>query len=174
MKIVLIAAKSDNQVIGAGNELAWHLPADLAFFYRQIENGFLLSGRKSYESEQGQQIFRDRSFVIVTRQKGYTITAENGYAANGVDEAISLAKSKGANRLLVLGGAEIYRQTIDLADELIITEVHTVIQGDAFFPKIDNLQWEEVHRADHQANQENPYDYSFVFFTRKQHQLYQI
>ena len=62
---------SDNQVIGIDGGLPWRLPADLAFFFRQIEGCYLLSGRKSYESDQGKEIFQDKPFVVVTRQKGY-------------------------------------------------------------------------------------------------------
>ena len=165
MKKVIIAAKSDNNVIGKEGGLPWHMPADLDFFARQISGGYLLSGRKSYESAQGEEIFRKQSFVIVTRQSDYPV--EEGEVAHSVEEGIAVAEKAGAGRLCILGGGEIYQQALSVADELIITEVHTEVEdGDAFFPEIDPRIWKETKRESHRKDRANPYDYSFVFYTR--------
>lgn len=166
MKKVIIAAVSDNDVIGRNKGLAWELPADQRFFLKQIQDCFLLTGRASFESSQGEEIFAGRDdVVIVTRREGYR--AENKLVAHSVDEAVQRAEAAGAGRLCILGGGEIYRQTIDRADELIITEVHAEFEGDTFFPPIDPQRWKEVRRADHRKDEENPYDYSFVFYKRR-------
>ncbi|MCB0581455.1 MAG: dihydrofolate reductase [Phaeodactylibacter sp.] len=165
MEKLIIAAKSDNGVIGKNGELPWHMPADLDFFSRQIEGGYLLSGRRSYESEQGETIFKDKPFVVITRQEGYQ--PKGGRAAHSLEEGIATAEADGARRLCILGGGEIYRQALPVADRLIITEVHTVVEGgDAFFPDINPEHWKEYKRESHKKDSRNPYDYSFVFYTR--------
>jgi len=164
MKKIIIAAVADNGVIGSEGELSWHLPADLEFFYRQIEGAFLLTGRKSLESGQGSDIFDGRPYVVVTRREGYK--AQGGFVANSIPEAIAIAEKQPQEKLCILGGAAIYKQCMELADELIITEVHTRPAGDAHFPEIDQQVWKEVKREDHQADTENPHDFSFVFYRR--------
>ncbi|MCB0547885.1 MAG: dihydrofolate reductase [Phaeodactylibacter sp.] len=165
MEKVIIAAKSDNNVIGKDGGLPWHMPADLDFFARQIQGCYLLSGRKSFESAQGEEIFRNKSFVIVTRQKDYRV--KEGKVAHSVEEGIAVAEADGAGRLCILGGGEIYRQALSVADKLIITEVHTEVEdGDAFFPDVDPRIWKEYKRENHSKDKANPYDFSFVFYIR--------
>ena len=166
MKRVIIAAKSDNDVIGKNNDLVWDLPADQAFFLKQIRNCFLLTGRASFESPQGQDLFQsNRDVIVVTRQRDYE--TEGARIAHSIEEAFARVKATGCARLCILGGADIYRQTIDRVDELIITEVHAQFEGDAFFPPIDPVIWRETYRENHPKDQHNPYDYSFVFYERK-------
>ena len=163
MEKVIIAAKSDNNVIGVDGGLPWHLPADLTFFNQQIEGCYLLSGRKSFESDQGKEIFQGKPFVIVTRQQDYCL--EKGKVAHSLEEGISMAEADGAKRLCILGGGEIYRQAMPVADRLIITEVHTQVEnGDAFFPEISPRRWKEYRSESHKKDERNPYDFSFVFY----------
>lgn len=163
MQIVIIAAKSDNQVIGKENKLIWNLPADLAFFEQQIQGCLLLTGRKSFESPQGRSLFKDNPDVIVlTTQKDYN--AGQALVASSVKEGMALAKKHPKDRLCILGGSSVYAESMDYADQLIITEVHETFEGDAFFPEIDPSKWKEVWREDHQKDEENPYDYSFVVY----------
>ena len=168
MNVQIIAAIADNHAIGSNGELAWNLPADQAFFYRQIENAFLITGRKSFESIQGAEIFHNRPFVVITSNKNYTI--EKGWVAHTISEALALAKREAnGRRICILGGAGIYHQMMDYADELIITEVHTFLEeGDAFFPLISSLHWKETRREDYEADAHNPFPYSFVFYSRIQ------
>lgn len=166
MRKILIAAKSDNDVLGYRNLLPWNLPGDLKFFEAQIKSGFLLSGRTSYESPQGKEVYANRSdLVVVTRQQHFTLPA--GFVAHDIETAFAIAKNQGAERLLILGGADIYAQTIHLADELIITEVHGNFQGDSFFPKIDPQEWKEISRTNFPADAENAYAYSFVQYEKR-------
>lgn len=166
MKQTIIAAMSANGVIGSGGELPWHLPADLDFFLQQIQGCYLLSGRQSYESEQGQEIFRGRDFVVITRQAGYR--AEGGRVCHSIEEGIEAARQSGAKRLCILGGADIYRQTISRVDELIITEINAIVEGDSFFPPIDPDAWREYRREEHLKDAENPFDYAFVWYERRE------
>lgn len=166
MKKIIIAAVSDNQAIGRNGELPWHMPADLDFFHQQIADALLLTGRTSFESNQGGDIFKDRPFIIITRKVGYK--AAGGQVAHSIEEAYEMAYETGYNRLCILGGAAIYEQTMDHADEIIISEIHTEIDGaDTFFPDIDKSIWKEYHREDYPDDKENPYNYSFVFYKRR-------
>ncbi len=163
---IIIAAKSDNHVIGKDGDVPWHMPADLVFFEQTIADGWLLSGRRSYESAQGDFIFKDGcNAIIITRRQDYDA---GGFAvANSLKEGIQKAEKEQVEKLYILGGGEIYRQAMDIADRLIITEIHTTLEGDTFFPEIDTRIWEEVQRDDHPRDAENPYDYSFVIWERK-------
>ena len=166
MEIVVIAAKSTNQVIGKDNDLVWDLPADQAFFEAQIEESILLTGRRSFESPQGASLFQDSPNVIVlTSQEDYE--AGKAKVASSLDQAISIAKQFSLDRLSILGGSSIYKQGMDYADKLIITEVHETFGGDSFFPEIDTSLWKEVWREDHQKDAVNLYDYSFVRYERQ-------
>lgn len=166
MEKIIVAAKSDNNVIGRNGDVPWHLPADLAFFEETISDGWLLSGRRSYESVQGDFIFKKgRKTIIITRQKTYK--ASDTIIANSVMEGIQKAETADAPKLYILGGGEIYAQALNLADKLIITEIHTIIKdGDTYFPEIDPAQWRETSRQNHSKDAENPYDYSFVIWER--------
>ena len=165
MQIIIVVAKSDNQVIGKDNDLVWHLPADLRFFMSTIEGAYLATGRKSYESAQGEAVFGPhRQFVIITRNKKYQ--TERGKVAHSLAAAIQTAEVDGAKRLCILGGATIYRQALEVADTMILTEVHANFEGDTFFPPIDSNQWKETSRIRHSKDAENPYDYSFVVYKR--------
>ncbi|AEE53511.1 dihydrofolate reductase [Haliscomenobacter hydrossis] len=163
MKKTIIAAKSDNNAIGIKQTLPWHMPADIKFFLAQIQNGYLLTGRNSYLTPEGLGLFAKRKDVIVvTRQKDYQ--AANANVVHSVEEAFALAETLGVQQLNILGGAEIYAQTIHLADEMIITEIHAICEGDTFFPEIDLSFWKETKREDHPADEENPHPYSFVWY----------
>lgn len=166
MKIVIIAAKSENNVIGRNNDLVWDLPADQAFLEEQIKTGLLLTGRKSFESSQGAELFEDTSRVILlTRQKGYQ--AGRAMIASSLEKALDLAEEHPAERLCVLGGSSVYEAFMPHADQLTITEVHETFEGDSFFPEIDPAHWKEVWREDHQKDEEHPYDYSFVKYLKR-------
>lgn len=167
MRITLIAAIAANGAIGAQGDLPWHLPADLDFFYRQIAGCLLLSGRRSYDSPQGRAMFTpERRVIVVSRQPDFQ-APPHVMVAVSVEDAVQQARHSGAPRLCVLGGAEIYLQTIGIADELVITQVHAAFpDADSFFPDIDPAVWKEVWREDHMADEENGYGYSFVRYER--------
>jgi dihydrofolate reductase len=166
MKKIIIAAVADNRAIGQQGELSWNMPADIAFLEKQIEGAFLLTGRSSYESEQGKELFSKRDFVVLTSRKDYKVEA--GFVAHSMEEAFEIAGQQAHDRFCILGGAKVYEQTINVVDELIITEIHTIIDdADAFFPIIDLNIWTEVHRKDYSSDEEHAFPYSFVFYERK-------
>ena len=167
MQTSIITAKSDNNVIGKAGGLPWSMPADEKFLLEKIQEGYLLTGRKSYESNQGSTLFDDRQFVLITRREDYD-PGPGGSIAHSIEEGIAHARAQQAKQLWILGGAEIYRQAMPYADDLYITEIHTQVEdGDAFFPAIDPADWEEKWRKPHPADEKNDYPYTFVYYRRR-------
>ena len=166
MHTYIIAAYAANRVIGNKGDLIWHLPADQAFFFDRIKKSLLLTGRTSFESGHGSQTFQDLSRVIIlSRQENYSVG--EAHVVSNLDDALALAKTLAYQELAILGGAKVYEKTIDWVDELVITEIHETFHGDTFFPPIDLEVWEEVHREDFSKDVVNPYDYSFVRYTKR-------
>jgi dihydrofolate reductase len=143
--ITLIAALAENNCIGKNGTLPWHIPEDLAHF-KELTNGkIVLMGRKTWESLP--EKFRplpNRKNIVISRQKGYELPAD----VEIFDEITDAFKKYQKDEIFVIGGAEIYRQSIEAADILEITRVHQVVDGDAFFPEIKKDIWEEVGRID--------------------------
>lgn len=167
MKKIIVAAVAQNRVIGKAGELAWSLPADQAFFSSQVQEGWLLTGRTSFESAHGTSTFQDQERVIIlTSNKNYQ--AGKAHIAHTLQEAYHVAEQYPAERLVILGGAVVYAEALADADEMILTEIHAAPGGDTFFPEVDFSQWIETRREDHHKDAQNPYDYSFVWYTRKQ------
>ncbi len=156
MKLALIAAISENNCIGNQGKLPWNIPEDMKHFKDLTIGHTVLMGRKTWESLPKK--FRplpQRKNIIITRDETYSVPT-------GVIVCKSLTEviEKFSNEtILVIGGAEIYKQTIDLADTLYITHVHTDVPGDAFFPKIDPNQWKPTHTEDHET-------FSFVTYEK--------
>jgi dihydrofolate reductase len=163
MKKIIMAAKASNNIIGKDNDLVWHLPADLKFFKQTTKSHTLIMGRKTFESLANPLPQRD-SWVI-TRNKDYQ--REGITVFNSLRSAIEAGEQKGLESIFILGGGEIYRQSMDLADKMIITEVHHEFEGDTYFPDIDAETWKEVSREEHEADEKNKYDFAFVQYERK-------
>ncbi len=145
MSLSLIAAVSKNNCIGKNGKLPWHLPEDLLHFKKLTTGKIVLMGRKTWESLPEQ--FRplpNRKNIVVTRQTDFKVPA----GVEFFSEIKEVLEKYGNSEIMVIGGAEIYLQTIDLADNLYITQVHQTVDGDAFFPNIDPAVWKEIERVD--------------------------
>ena len=158
-----MAARAQNNVIGKDNDLVWHLPADLRFFKQTTKGHTLIMGRKTFESLGNPLPHRDS--WIVTRNKDFA--AEGISTFHSLEAAIQAAEDKGLKTVFILGGGEIYRQSMKLVDKLIITEVHEEFDGDTYFPEIDPEIWQEVSREEHKADEKNKYDFAFVVYERR-------
>lgn len=162
----MIVAAAQNGVIGRNNALPWHLPEDLRYFKRRTLGKPIVMGRKTYESI-GRPL-PGRTNIVISRNAGFA--AAGIKVVRSLDEALRLADDiaqiDGVDELVVIGGAEIYREALPRAERLYLTEVHAVIQGDAVLPEVDWAQWREVGRERHAAEAPNPYDYSFVVYER--------
>lgn len=158
--ITIIAAIAENNALGKDNQLIWHLPADLIRFKKVTSNHHIIMGRKTFESL-GKPL-PNRSTIIITRNPDYT--AEGCVVVHSLQEAIDAAKED--ENPFILGGAEIYTQSIEFVDKLDLTFVHHQFEADVFFPKIDKNVWKETLREDFKADEKNNYDYSFVTYIR--------
>ena len=164
--ISLIVAKADNDVIGAGNKMPWHIPSELAHFKQRTMGKPMIMGRKTFESLG--RVLPGRPHVVISRQS--LQLPENCYPVHSLDEAIARARSLNAapdDEVVVIGGAEIYRQMLPLADTLYVTEVHLSPQGDTFFPALDVNEWQETERTDVEAGTDSAIAYSIVTYQRK-------
>lgn len=159
--LTIIAAVAKNNALGKNNDLIWHLPADLKRFKEITLGHHIIMGRKTFESL-GKPL-PNRTTIIITRNPDYI--APGCLVVNELAEAIEAAAED--ENPFILGGAEIYKQAMSLADILDITLVHESFDGDAFFPVIDMSKWTEISRQDFKADEKNKYDYSFVKYKKK-------
>jgi dihydrofolate reductase len=152
-KLSLIAAVAENGVIGLDNALPWHLPEDLKRFRALTTGHHIIMGRKTYESLN--RLLPDRTTVIVTRNPHYEVPG--ALIANSLEAAI--AQCSGDPEIFLIGGAELYKDGLDKADKLYLTEVHQVFDGDAYFPQWDRQQWHESSRERHTSIKGLPFSY---------------
>lgn len=155
MKVSLIAALSENRVIGINNKLPWHISEDLKRF-KTLTNGHpVIMGRKTYESI-GRPL-PNRTNIIITRDTDFA--ADGCTVVHSLDEAIEKAKtSQGSNEVFVIGGGQIFTQVLGRADRLYLTLVHTTLDGDAYFPEYSDFS-KEISREDHKGQE---YNYTFL------------
>jgi dihydrofolate reductase len=161
--VKILVACDENRVIGKNNTLIWHLPADLKRFKELTTGQVIIMGRKTYESI-GRPL-PNRINIVITRQTGYQ--PEGVIIVHSLEEALLKAKSLHRGDIYVVGGAEIYEQSMGLADEIELTQLHDIFDGDAFFPIIDEQIWQMVSKERGVTDEKNPYQYSFVRYVRK-------
>lgn len=163
MNIILIAAIDRTNAIAKDGEIPWKLKDDLALFKEKTMGHTLLVGRKTYETI-GRKL-PGRNMLILTNQQDYQ--TEHGLVFHSLAKCISHAIAKGETDLFVIGGAEIYKQTLSIATHLYLTMVDTIIQGDIFFPEYDENQWERTYIEIHQADERNEHTFFYSEFKRK-------
>ena len=161
--INLIVAKASNNVIGAKNDLIWHLPNDLKHFKNLTSGHPIIMGRKTFESL-GRPL-PNRTNIVITRDKNWQ--GENVEKEFSLEKAIESAKKINED-IYIIGGGNIYKQAMEFADVLYITEVHHEFEGDTYFPEIDEEIWEEVDRENFMKDEKHPYAYSYVTYKRIQ------
>jgi dihydrofolate reductase len=162
MKLSLIVAVAQNNVIGHNNQLIWHLPNDLKQFKRLTTGHCIIMGRKTFDSI-GKPL-PNRTSIIISRNPDFQI--DNCLTVSSLNEAIKKAKELGETEAFIIGGAEIYRLSLSLVDKIYLTEVHHTFEGDTFFPEIDKNSWQETHREDFETDEKHLYKYSFVEMDR--------
>ncbi|WP_410497860.1 dihydrofolate reductase [Chitinibacter sp. S2-10] len=159
MQLAIISAVGKNGVIGIDNRLPWRLPEDLQYFKRLTMGSPMLMGRKTFESLPG--LLPGRRHLVVSRNVDWN--APGAEVFTSLESAI--AACAGLEKLFVIGGGEIYRQALALADTLYLTEVNLSPEGDAFFPEFDRDVWLESSREAHCS--EKGIEYAFVTYQRK-------
>ncbi|WP_291787128.1 dihydrofolate reductase [Cecembia sp.] len=163
MKISIIVAKAKNDVIGKDNELIWKLSSDLKLFKKLTTGHHIIMGRKTYESV-GRPL-PNRTSVVVTRNKEYSLP-EGHIVAHSLKEAIQVCIGKQLSQVFIIGGAEIYKEALPIADELFITHVDASPEGDAFFPCIDTDIWHAISTEHYEKDKNNQYSFDFVIYKR--------
>ncbi|MFT6165663.1 MAG: dihydrofolate reductase [Vicingaceae bacterium] len=164
MKISLIAAASENNVIGRDNDLPWKLPIDMKFFVQTTKGHCILMGRKNLESFG--RLLPNRTNILLTRDRDYKF--EGAEIFYDLQKAIAFAKEIGEEELMVIGGGEIYRQCMPFADRIYLTRVHAEIEGDVYFPQLDSSIWELKSEEFHEKDEKHNYSFTFQTFERVQ------
>ena len=160
--ISMIAAMTDERVIGIENRLPWKLPSDMKWFRQHTLGKPIIMGRKTFESFGGRSL-PERHNIVISRAPDYRL--DNATVAHSIDEAIAAAGE--VEEIMIIGGASFYEQMLPRADRLYLTFVHGDIQGDAWFPEVDFQQWQEVERHERPADDKNAYAHSFVILERQ-------
>jgi len=161
-KISIIAAVSDNYVIGKSNKIPWHLSADLKRFKALTTGAALIMGKRTFESLPNGPLPNRKNIVLSSM---FNEGVREGYfEANSIDDALELCNN--FELVFIIGGGAVYKQTLEIADTMYITWVHHEFSGDAFFPEIDFSKWEEIERENFEADEKNEYAYSFVKYKR--------
>ena len=163
MNITLVVAASENNAIGLNNQLLWHLPKDMRFFKNTTWGMPILMGRKTFES-MGSKPLNGRLNIIITRNNNWT--SEDVTLVHTMEEATALATKFSYNELLVIGGGEIYEMALPLAQKIWLTRVHTTIEGDVYFPKL-NAEWEMVSSTQNEADEKHTFSFDFECWKRK-------
>lgn len=152
--MMLIAAMSQNRVIGVNNQLPWHLPNDLKHFKSVTMGKTIVMGRKTFESI-GKPLPGRRN-VVLTRDLEWKAPCETLHT---IESVLSMAETED---VCVIGGAEIYAQCMPFAQELFLTQIEVNLEGDAYFPEIDVTQWKEVLHEKHAQDDKHAFGYSFL------------
>ncbi|WP_073293282.1 dihydrofolate reductase [Chryseobacterium polytrichastri] len=157
----IVVAMGEKNEIGFENQLLWHLPKDLKHFKDLTSGHPIIMGRKTYESI-GKPL-PNRTNIVISRKKNWF---EEGILIVGsIKEAVKFAK-KIDEEVFIIGGGNIYDQTIELADKLVVTLVKADLQADTFFPKINTKIWKKTEEVFHEKDEKNQYDFYFQTFER--------
>jgi dihydrofolate reductase len=163
MTISCIVATAHNRVIGKDNDIPWYLPADLQYFKKVTLGHPIIMGRNCYVSI-GRPLPK-RTNIIITRDPFFI--SSNCVVVRSINEAIDAARSENAEEVFIIGGGQIYEQTIDLWDKLYLTEVDLNVQGDVFFPELNMSEWALKSDERHSKDEKNEYDYCFKVYKRR-------
>ena len=160
--IVQIAAVAENNALGKDNRLVWHLPDDFKRF-KQITSGHtIILGRKTFESFP--KPLPNRTHIIISRQLNYQVP-DNCFVVDSIEKAIEKAPKN--ETIFIIGGGEIYKQSLHLTDKIELTRVHTVCEADAFFPEIDETLWKIDFEEFHPKDEKHNFDFTFITYIKR-------
>ncbi len=166
MQISMIAAIDKNRLIGNGPHIPWKLPADLKHFREMTIGKPVVMGRKTFETLP--RPLAKRRNIILTRNENYK-APKGCIVAHSVDDILVTVGEMydDSTELMICGGAPIYAAFLPHATRLYLTQIHDTFEGDVYFPEFDWNAWKEVKRTDCEADEKNPYTYSFLVLDRK-------
>ena len=160
-ELTIIAAVSINNVIGNNNKLIWKLSNDLKRFKNLTTNHSVIMGRKTFESLSNP--LPDRDNIVITRDTNYS--KPNIQVCSSIEDAINLTKTD--TQPFIIGGGEIYSQTINIVDKIELTRVHEEFDGDAYFPEIPLDIFELINEENYNSDLENEFDYSYLTYKKR-------
>jgi len=162
-KLIIIAAAAENNALGINNELPWHLPDDFKRFKNLTTGHKIIMGRKTLESFP--KALPNRTHIVITRDKNY-VPKFNCITVHSIEAAIVLTKND--TQSYIIGGGEIYKQSLEYATHIELTRVHSkTIEADTFFPEIDLKKWELIKEEYHPKDDRHSYDFSYLTYKRK-------
>lgn len=159
-KITLIAAAGENNELGKDKDLVWHLPDDFKRFKRLTTGHYIIMGRKTFETFPN--LLPNRTHVIITRKKDYA--PKDAIVVHSLDEALQAAKDD--PQPYIIGGGEIYKLSMEVADVIELTRVHGHFDADTYFPEIDEQQWKLVASEEHPADERHNYAFTYLTYQR--------
>jgi dihydrofolate reductase len=157
MRISLLVAMDENRGIGIENRLPWHISTDLKRFKSLTMGHCLLMGRKTYESIG--RALPGRKMIVITRNHSYQ--ADGCLIAHSIDEGLKIAATSRESEVFVIGGGEIFSQTINSAERLYLTRIHTQVDSDVYFPVIDDSQWRQIESTTYPAGEKDQYPHTY-------------
>ena len=160
-KVSIIAAIADNLAIGKNNKLPWHLPADLKHFKQLTTGHAVVMGKRTFESLPNGPLPNRKNIVLTSIPEG---DFDKYYEATSIKDALDLCEHE--DEVFIIGGASIFSQAIKMVDNMYITWVHANFEADTFFPKINLKVWKEISREEFNADEQNPYPYTFCEYER--------
>jgi dihydrofolate reductase len=167
MIVSTIVAVAKNNVIGLNNQIPWYLPADFAWFKRVTMGHAIIMGRKCFRSI-GRPLPK-RTNIVITRDPFFV--ADGVVIVNSIEEALEFALDAGETEAFIIGGGEIYRQSVEYWDKVYITDVDLETEGDVFFPELKTEDWKEISNEPHEADEKNEVGYTFRVLEHRLHDL---
>lgn len=163
MIISLVVAASTNNVIGKDNRLVWSLPDDMKHFKNVTWGMPVVMGRKTFESFK--RPLPGRKNIVLSNQKGLKI--DGAIVLNSMKDVAFMVKEADVKELMVIGGGEIYKMYYPKANRIYMTRVDTVIEGDTYFPVIEEKEWKLVSTIKNKADDKHAFDYTYEVWERK-------
>ncbi|WP_298555932.1 dihydrofolate reductase [uncultured Algibacter sp.] len=161
-ELTIIVAAAENNAIGLGNKLIWHLSDDLKRFKSLTNGHHIIMGRKTFESFP--KPLPNRTHVVITRQKDYK-APDGVIIVHSLEDAIDASKSD--SQPFIIGGGQIYKQAMAIADRIELTRVHHDFDADTYFPEVDTSVWKETANVFHKKDDAHDYEFSFLTYERK-------
>lgn len=159
--LIIIAAAAENNALGKDNDLVWHLPDDFKRFKELTTGHAIIMGRKTFDSFP--KLLPNRKHIVITRKTDYH--PKGAHIAHTLEEAIALAKHD--EQTYIIGGGEIYKMAMSIADKIELTRVHHSFDADTFFPEIDEDKWELIKEVEHPRDERHEYAFSYLSYVRK-------
>ena len=159
--IIMIAAAAENNALGKNNDLVWHLPDDFKRFKELTSGHYIVMGRKTFESFP--KLLPNRTHIIITRQKNFQ--PEHCIVVDSIEKALEFVPEN--EDTFIIGGGEIYKQSLDYTDIIELTRVHSSFDADTFFPEINPDHWQLVEEEYHPKDEKHLVDFTYQTYIRK-------